>query len=178
SPGPPGRLLTKYIVSTPVSGSTRRVGSSSSNSEFTPSPRLKGSSQPRLSLMSSRKEAKISKLPKPLWPLLQKNSQCSSGDRARQASWRLVLNFGPRFWAGSQSLSVPARWVTQRSLPPKPPGRSELKKRLSSSAEMAMWNSLYCVLIDGPRLTGLDQSENWPNRDWRQRWCSFSLAAA
>src|SRR6185503_15460107 len=47
------------------------------------------------------------------------------------------------------------------SLGPKPPGRSELKYRLSPFLEMAGAKSLNGELTMGPRLTGAAQSENF-----------------
>src|SRR3989454_7661251 len=70
--------------------------------------------------------------------------------------------FEPRF-AGvchahaASSASVQARCETQMSVPPNPPGRSELMYRLRPSLEIAGCCSFAAVLITGPRLTGADQ---------------------
>src|SRR2546422_2709490 len=58
-------------------------------------------------------------------PLLN-NSQCPSGVKSGAMSLLALLMFGPRFWGGPQGSSSLARWETQMSLPPRPPGRPEV----------------------------------------------------
>src|SRR5262245_21396300 len=93
-------------------------------------------------------------------PLLAKNNQCPSGDNSGVNSPAVVLMFGPRFWAGAQSALRFDLCATQRSNSPKPPGRSDTKKIVSRSDEIAVCRSWSVVLMDGPMLTGVDQAEN------------------
>src|SRR6266487_6612766 len=70
-----------------------------------------------------------------------------------------VLMAGPRFSGASHGQALQARWETQMSNPPIPPGRSEPKYRLSSSFESVGPCSLNVVLIVAPRFSGSDQGE-------------------
>src|SRR6516162_5620351 len=81
-----------------------------------------------------------------------------------------VLLNASRFTGGPQSASRLARCETQISIKPvgflplTPPGRSEVKYRLSPFFEIAAQPSLYRVLTTGPRLTGEDHGPNGPSR--------------
>src|SRR5439155_160938 len=66
----------------------------------------------------------------------------------------LVLIAGPRFCGGPHASSTLARWVTQMSFPPKPPGRLETKYRLNPSFEIDGCWSLDAELTTGPRFAG------------------------
>src|SRR6266571_3285999 len=70
-----------------------------------------------------------------------------------------VLMAGPRFSGASHGQALQARWETQMSNPPIPPGRSEPKYRLSSSFESVGPCSLNVVLMIEPRFSGSDQGE-------------------
>src|SRR5712664_3656839 len=104
----------------------------------------------------------MSASPQPPRPVLWKYNWCPFGVNVGARSFPAELMFGPRFagvchaQAGS-SASAQARCETQMSVPPNPPGRSELMYRLSPSLEIAGCCSFAAVLIAGPRLTGADQ---------------------
>src|SRR2546425_13060293 len=67
--------------------------------------------------------------------------------------------FGPRSTGSPQGASLLARWETQMSAPPLPPGRGagseEVMYRLRPSLEIAEGSSSYGELTTGPRLTGV-----------------------
>src|SRR2546423_14728951 len=73
---------------------------------------------------------------------------------AGAASLPAELMLGPRFSGAPHGSSMLARCETQMSMPPRPPGRSELMYRLSPSLEIAGCWSLYGELTTGPRFTG------------------------
>src|SRR6266576_1279485 len=87
--------------------------------------------------------------------LLWKNIKCPSMDRAGAASTPVVLR-ADTFTGACQSHSLHARWDTQMSLPPTPPGRSDVKKRLSSSFDRSGCASVL-VALTAARFTGADQ---------------------
>src|SRR3989442_3061306 len=64
---------------------------------------------------------------------------------------------GPRFTGAPQGSSILARCDTQMSVPPNPPGRSELTYRLRPSLEIAGCCSFAAELTTGPRFTGEPQ---------------------
>src|SRR2546422_2699318 len=99
-------------------------------------------------------------------PEVANNNQCPSGDNSGVNSPAKVFMFGPRFRAAPQSAFGRGRSATHKSKSPKPPGRSVEKKIVSPSAEMAAWNSLAVVLIDGPMFTGVDHAENCCAETW------------
>src|SRR5687768_15421308 len=65
----------------------------------------------------------------------------------------------PRFCGGPQGSVSPERCETQMSNPPAPPGRVELKYKLSSFFESVGAISGEGELIVAPRLTGADHFE-------------------
>src|SRR5687768_3427205 len=67
-----------------------------------------------------------------------------------------VLMGGPRLTGGSHGLEREARLVTQMSMSPSPPSRSEAKYIVSSSAVTVALLSFAAELTTGPRLTGAD----------------------
>src|SRR5262245_57238076 len=96
----------------------------------------------------------------PTGPLL-KNSQCPSREKPGALSSPSVLRVGPRFTGTPHGSSWLARRETQRSRPPEPSERSELKYRLSPSLEITGRLSLDAELTTGPRLTGVPQGPSW-----------------
>ena len=92
-----------------------------------------------------------------------KNIRWPSGDRFGKRSLLLVLIVDPRFTGAPQGSSRLARWETQMSPPPNPPGRLEEMYRLSPFREIAGNRSSNAELTSGPRLTGSDHSENLPS---------------
>src|SRR5688572_17231559 len=90
---------------------------------------------------------------------LEKNSRCPSAERAGDASSPALFTVGPRFTGSSHGLPGEARRETQRSAPPRPPGRNDTKYRLSSSGDSDAFMSLAEELTGAPRFTGSDHSE-------------------
>ena len=94
-----------------------------------------------------------------------------------------VLLNASRFTGGPQSASRLARCETQISIKPvgflplTPPGRSEVRYRLSPFFEIAAQPSLYRVLTTGPRLTGVDHGPNGPSRSLSSSSGSAKTAA-
>src|SRR5213593_2681547 len=82
----------------------------------------------------------------------------------------LVLIAGPRFCSGPHASSTLARWVTQMSFPPRPPGRLETKYRLNPSFEIDGCCSLDAELTTGPRFAGAPHGP--------YRGCSSAAASA
>src|ERR1700687_448344 len=103
--------------------------------------------------------------------LLWKYNQWPSVVRLGAKSPKALFTIVPRLNGGSQQSSRLSRSVTQRSLPPEPPGRFDSKMRLKPSLEMVGWLSLNAELTTAGqvvpslslrllRLTGADQAEN------------------
>jgi hypothetical protein len=88
---------------------------------------LTGGCQPKSSWVCGRHEAQISAEPNPPGRSLLKNSQWPSRENAGTCSFDAELSVGPRFTGAPQSSSTESRCETQMSLPPKPPGRLELR---------------------------------------------------
>src|SRR5437763_11755843 len=103
--------------------------------------------------------------------LLWKKRRWPSLDKSDPASTPAVLTTDPRFTGVSQGQASQARRATQRSLPPCPPGRVDVKYRLSPSFDRLGWASRKVELIGAPRLTGVDHSEFANDMAW-----SFSPA--
>src|SRR5207249_11843349 len=99
--------------------------------------------------------------PKPPDLVLAKNNQWLSRDRAGTFSLAAVLIVAPRFTAGPHGSSALARCDTQMSAMPYPPARFEPRYRLRPSREIAGPTSFAAELIVGPRLIGVDHSENF-----------------
>src|ERR687892_790761 len=74
------------------------------------------------------------------------------------ASAAVVLR-ADRFTGACQAQPAHARWDTQRSFPPAPPGRFDVKYRLSSSGDRVGCDSSAPVLIGSPTFTGLDHPD-------------------
>src|SRR6266550_1598483 len=91
---------------------------------------------------------------RPLW----KNSRWPSRESAGPPSRKEVLR-GATFTGVSQGQPSQARRVTQMSLAPTPPARTDAKYRLSPSCERDGWMSFTVELTTGPRFTGVDHSE-------------------
>jgi hypothetical protein len=66
-----------------------------------------------------------------------------------------LLTVGPRFTGFPHLLSTVGRFVTQRSLPPNPPGRLEPKYSSNPSAEILGEPSLCGLLTIAPRFVGV-----------------------
>src|SRR5919106_2903281 len=90
--------------------------------------------------------------------LLWKNSRWPSMDRAGAASAAVELRVD-RFTGVCQAQPAHARWDTQRSFPPAPPGRFDVKYRLSSAGDRVGCDSSAPVLIGSPTFTGLDHPD-------------------
>src|SRR6185503_20091828 len=82
SPRPPGRLLMKYSVVSPLVSSSNSVGPSSKPGEFTRQPRLTGGSHPKSSRLSLRNDTHKSRPPHPPGRSLPKKIRCPSGSNA------------------------------------------------------------------------------------------------
>src|SRR5437660_12505957 len=122
-------------------------------------PRFTGVCHPKSSFVCTRYDAQRSFCPKPPGRSLLKNIQCSSRESAGTFSRLVLLTTAPRFTGGPHGASRLTRRDTQMSRPPKPPGRSDPKNRLSPSFAMAGPASVDGELITGPRFTGTPQSE-------------------
>src|SRR5262249_20120140 len=121
---PPTRPLPKISCGAPPSFS-KYVEALSSAELLTFGPRLTGACHPKSSWTCVRYDAQMSWPPWPPVRSLAKNSQCSSRDSAGTNSMAPVLTVAPRFTGVPQASSVDARWETQMSLLPCPPGLFE-----------------------------------------------------
>src|SRR5262249_23775871 len=111
----------------------------------------------------------MSPSPKPPRPVEWNNNQCPSREKLGALSSPLLLRADPRFTGWPHGASWLARRDTQRSSPPWPPGRLELKYRLRPSLEIPGRSSPDRELTTGPRLTGVPQGPKWLGSDRSSR---------
>src|SRR6266581_3718125 len=151
----------------PVASSSKYVGPASLKGELTTQPRFSAGCQPfgpESKRLSSRWETKRSASPQPPRPVLWKYMLCPSGVRFGATSIPGELMLRPRCCGVPHGAPMLSRCETQMSSMPNPPGRSELMYRLRPSLEIAGCCSFAVVLITGPRLRGLDQSDQGQQR--------------
>src|SRR5688572_3346805 len=111
------------------------------------------------SCLSWRHDAQMSKPPEPPGRVVAKNRWCPSRDSVGDRSLAPVLMTAPRLTGMPQGSFRSDRRATHRSSPPKPPGRVEVKYRLSPFFDICGANSSAELLIKPPRLAAGDQSE-------------------
>src|SRR5262245_36119958 len=120
----------------------------------------------------------MSASPKPPRPVEWNSNQCPSREKLGALSSPLLLRAGPRFAGWPHASSRLARRDTQRSSPPWPPGRSELKYRLRPSLEIAGRSSPEGELATGPRLTGVPHGPNVLGSDRSSRASMVNMVDA
>src|SRR5206468_9671672 len=141
------------------SGFSKNAGAISVAVVFTTHPRFMGGFHSCERLLC-RRVIQMSPAPQPPGRVLWKNITCSSEESTARESAALVLS-ADMFWGSAQGSSSEARVVNQRSSPPRPPGRSEVKYIVNSSRERKAYVSLNSVFTGGPTLNmGEDHSPN------------------